>query len=118
MELITLATSAIGLVMPYFVKTGEAIAEKVGEDIWSLVKSIFTSEEQNTMQTELISNPNNDEIIQLLVEKLNENSELRNQIESAVVNGRITLSNTQTINNSGAVEKQINIGQNSGNIQM
>lgn len=118
MELITLATSAVGLVMPYLVKTGEAIAEKVGEDIWSLVKSIFTSEEQNTIQTELISNPNNDEIIQLLVEKLNENSELRNQIEDAIIKGQNTLSNTQTINNSGTVEKQINIGQNSGNIQM
>lgn len=118
MELLTLASSAIGLSMPYLVKTGEAIAEKIGEDIWSLVKSIFSSEEQETVQNQLVNGENNDEIIQLLIDKLNERSDLKNQLETAVVKGQSELSNNQTINNNGAIEKQININQNSGNIQM
>lgn len=118
MDLITLASSALGLAMPYLVKTGEAIAEKVGEDIWSLVKSIFTIEEQANIENELKKGENQDAIIQLLVERLNENSELKTNLESAIQKGQTTLSNTQTINNKGSIEKQINITQNSGNIQM
>ncbi len=118
MELITLASSALGLAMPYLVKTGEAIAEKVGEDIWGLVKSLFSSEEQNTVQSQLLANQNNDDIVQLLIDRLNQNPELRTQLEDFVIKGQETLSNNQTINNAGNVDRQINITQNSGNIQM
>lgn len=118
MELLTLASSAITMAIPYLIKSGEAIAEKVGEDIWDFVKSIFTSEEQDTIQTQISQRGNHDEVIQLLIERLNENSALIPQLENAVLNGQNQLSNNQTIVNNGTVEKQINITQNSGNIQM
>ena len=118
MELITLASSAIGLAMPYLVKTGESIAEEVGKDIWNLVKSIFGSSEENSVQEQLVTGENNDEIIQLLIDKLSENLVLKNQLETAVLKAQDQLSINQTINNNGTIDKQININQNSGNIQM
>lgn len=118
MELLTLASTAVGMAIPYLVKSGEAIAEKVGEDIWSFVKSLFKSDEQTIVQEQLTNGQNNDEIIQKLIDKLNENPALQQQLEEVVVSGQKQLANNQTINNHGSIEKQININQNSGNIQM
>jgi hypothetical protein len=40
-EPIALATTALTIATPYLLKSGEAIAEKIGEDIWKLIKKPF-----------------------------------------------------------------------------
>lgn len=39
MDLVTLATGAVSLLVPYLAKAGRSIAEKVGKDVWDIVSS-------------------------------------------------------------------------------
>lgn len=115
MELITLASTAIKLAVPFFTKSGEKIASKAGEDLWTLIKKPFTKIEQK----ELIEDKTLDysALENALVEKIKVNKIYQKELENAI---RAIQSNDspQNIQNIGTVNKQINIQNNSGNIQM
>ncbi len=41
MDAVTLVTTAIALASPFLLKSGEAMAEKIGEDLWNVIKKPF-----------------------------------------------------------------------------
>jgi hypothetical protein len=120
MELITLATTALTLASPYLVKSGEKIAENIGEGIWNFIKKPFTSENDKKLISDLSINDNIEIIKAELINKLSKDPVFEAELRKAVENAQSQLINNaqQNINNSGEIEKQINIQQNSGNIQM
>lgn len=117
MSLIALATTALTLATPYLVKTGEKIAEKIGEEIWNFIKTPFGTNENTTDMT---LSENQESFKQELIDKLNTDSKFENELRSLIENAEKQLvSNTQQIiNNNGNIEKQVNIGNVSGNIQL
>lgn len=119
MELITLATTALTLATPYFIKTGEKLAENVGEEIWNLIKKPFLSKSREID----ITIPNSeDEMTKFkdeLIIRLSNDPSLVSNLKIIVEKAQKELSNnTQQILNEGSIEKQINIQNNSGSIQM
>ncbi|KAB2916463.1 MAG: hypothetical protein F9K23_07615 [Bacteroidetes bacterium] len=120
MEPVTLITAAITLVMPYILKAGEKIAENVGEDIWKLIKRPFVNQKESELVHDITDSIRKQELIQKLVEKINEDPTFKQELENAVNNAHQTLNaqNQQNINNNGQIQKQINIQDNKGNIQM
>lgn len=119
MELLTLATTALTLATPYLIKTGEKLAENVGEEIWNLIKKPFSSQSGEL----LINTPNSESDIEVLKNalliKLTEDSAFAGNLKSLVEKGQAELNNNaQQIINEGNIEKQINIQNNSGSIQM
>jgi hypothetical protein len=120
MEPITLIATAIELASPYLLKTGEKIAEGIGEDIWKLIKKPFTKDKNTEFEIDINSQQEKEKLFVLLNEKLVEDVEFKKELESAVEKAQKELNAyyQQNINNSGQIEKQINIQNNTGNIQM
>lgn len=120
MEPITLITTALALATPYLVKTGEKFAESVGEDIWKWIKKPFTKSDEKNLITEFNFDRDSDKLKVALLEKLNEDNAFKQDFEKAVTKAQNDLHAyyQQNINNSGNIEKQINIQDNKGNIQM
>jgi hypothetical protein len=120
MEPITLITSAIALATPYLIKSGEKIAEVIGEEIWNLIKKPFTKKDENVLSIDITKNEEKDKLINLLSEEIEKNSDFKIELQTAVEKGEKQLNAyyQQNINNNGNIEKQINIQNNSGNIQM
>jgi hypothetical protein len=120
MEPITLITTALALATPYLVKTGEKFAEGVGEDIWKWIKKPFTKAEEKNLITEFNLDRDSDKLKVALIEKLNEDNDFKQEFEKAVTKAQNELNAyyQQNINNNGYIEKQINIQDNKGNIQM
>lgn len=118
MEPITIVTTALTLATPYLIKTGEKIAESIGEDIWKLIKSPFSKD-----ITEKIENAATKDDIEklkpLLLEKLTQDKSFADILTSAIEKAQNTLTqNQQNITNNSTIEKQINIQNNHGNISM
>lgn len=120
MEPITLIKTAIALATPYLLKTGEKIAEGIGEDIWKLIKKPFTKDKNTEFKIDINNQQDKERLLALLKEKLVDDAEFMKKLEIAVGNAQKKLNDyyQQNINNNGQVEKQINIQNNSGNIQM
>lgn len=117
MEPITLISTALTLATPYLIKTGESVAEKIGEDVWNLIKKTFSGEPIENLDFTIEEEKEN--LTNLLLEELNKNKSFKFDLEKAVEKGQNDLkAYQQNINNNGKIEKQINIQQNSGNIQM
>lgn len=118
MEPITIVTTALALATPYLIKSGEKIAENIGEYIWKLIKSPFSKKVTETIENE----PTIDEIQKLkplLLDKLNQDKAFAELLSNAIEKAQSTLSqNQQNITNNSTVEKQINIQNNNGNISM
>ncbi|MDP4285425.1 MAG: hypothetical protein Q8891_13445 [Bacteroidota bacterium] len=120
MEPITLITTALTLATPYLIKTGEKFAESVGEDIWKWIKKPFTKKEEQTLIADFKLDRDSDKLKVALLEKLRDDNNFKQEFETAVTKAQSDLNAfyQQSINNSGNVEKQINIQDNKGNIQM
>lgn len=120
MDIIAIATTALSFAAPYLAKSGEKVAEKIGEDIWNLVKKPFTSESDKKLISDSTTNDNIEIIKTQLINKLIEDSVFETELRKAVENAQSQLIHNaqQNINNNGEVGKQIIIQQNSGNIQM
>lgn len=114
MDILSLATTALTLTTPFLTKMGDEISTKVGEDIWSVIKKPFTKEKGE----ELMANQENlkNELINKLKEDLSFQKELRLQVEKS--QNEILNQTQQIINNNGNIEKQVNIGNVSGNINL
>jgi ribosomal protein L16 Arg81 hydroxylase len=120
MEPISLITTALALATPYLIKTGEKFAEGVGEDIWKWIKKPFTKPDEKNLLKEFNLDRDSDKLKVALLDKLNEDHDFKQEFENAVTNAQNKLNSyyQQNINNTGNIEKQINIQDNKGNIQM
>lgn len=118
MEPITLITTAIAMVTPFVLKTGEAIAQKIGGEIWELIKKPFAKEK--VLEFDISNEKNIQELVQILSQKIESDPKFREELQSAVEKGQKELNAyyQQNIINEGHVEKQINIQSNTGNITM
>ncbi|QBN17784.1 hypothetical protein [Flavobacterium nackdongense] len=120
MEPITLITSAITLATPYLIKSGEKIAEGIGEEIWNLIKKPFTKKDESVLAIDITQQEEKDKLINLLSEEIEKDIDFKIELQTAVEKGEKQLNAyyQQNINNNGNIEKQINIQHNNGNIQM
>jgi hypothetical protein len=120
MEPIALITTAIALATPYLLKTGESIAEGIGEDIWKLIKKPFTKDKKDEISIDINKQEDKDKLVTLLLEEIGKDNNFKQELETAVEKGQKDLNAyyQQNINNNGEIGKQINIQHNSGNIQI
>jgi hypothetical protein len=118
MEPITLITAAITLATPYLLKTGESIAESIGEEIWKLIKKPFTNDIETQFTIDIESKEGKDKLTTLLLAETNKDPLFKAELETAVDKGQKALNALyqQNVKNYGTVEKQVNIQTNSGNI--
>lgn len=113
-----LVIAAYKLVKPFLEKAGESLAQKVGEDIWTLIKKPFQNDGENDIETLALTNEA--EFKTQLEHKLTNDETFKNELATMVKKAELELNGNfqQNINSYGDVEKQINIQTNSGNIQM
>lgn len=119
MEPITLITTALAMATPYLLKTGESIAEKVGEDIWNVIKTPFVKKNVD-IPFDLNSEEAKNKLIDLIKDEISQDIQYQNLLRIAIERGNEQLNSysQQNINNNAEVQKQINIQTNSGSIQM
>jgi organic radical activating enzyme len=120
MEPITLVTTALSLATPFLIKTGEKIAENIGEDIWNLIKKPFSKKKQEALESDLQKDSEKKKIIEAIVAKLNSDLQYKVDLENAVDKAQKELNAyyQQNINNNGNIAKQINIQNVTGNITL
>ena len=118
MEPITLITTAIALATPYLLKTGESIAEGIGEDIWKLIKKPFTKDKETQFSIDINQKEEKDKLVKLLLGEIGKDDNFKLELETAVEKAQKDLNayHQQNINNNGNIEKQVNIQTNSGDI--
>ncbi|MDD2634026.1 MAG: hypothetical protein PHW82_00845 [Bacteroidales bacterium] len=118
MEPITLLTTALALATPYLIKTGEKIAENIGEGIWNLIKRPFAKSKEIDSDFDINNEKDRENLIQLLTKKINDDIDFRNELERAVKNGEKELNTyyQQNITNNGKIDKQVNIQNITGDI--
>lgn len=116
MEPITIITTAISFASPYLVKTGEKVAEKIGEEVWNMLKKPFTKEKRKDLFPESPNNEQLEKIKEELLIKVRENESYKKELLKTITEAKTSL-NQQNINNQGKVKKQINIQTNSGDIK-
>lgn len=117
MEPITIISTAFAIVAPFLTKTGEKIAGKMGEDVWEWIKKPFSEEEKKELLSDLDKEENVDVLKAALIKKMEADPEFKNGF-TEVVNAVQGSPSQQNIKNEKDVGKQINITNNSGNIQM
>lgn len=78
MEIGTIITTTIALVSPYLVKSGEAMAKKIGEELWNTIKEPFTKKEDKALIKKVEAVPNK-ENLQLLEVELMDKLQTDNQ---------------------------------------
>lgn len=100
----------IPLLTPIINKVGEGTFSKIGEEIWELIKKPFEAKQNGLKEL------NEERIKAILEEILNENPALKNDIKSRLDSKTNVI---QNINNTGAtIEKQVNIGNINGTINL
>ena len=80
MEILTLINSAIELIYPYLLKTGEKIAEGIGEDIWKLIKKPFTKDKNTEFEIDINNQQDKEKLLALLNEKLADDTEFKKEL--------------------------------------
>jgi len=120
MEPISIATTALSFAAPFLLKTGEKIAENIGESIWNLIKKPFSKKEQESLESDLQKDSNKEKAIETIIAKLNSDLQYKVDLENAVSKAQqeLTAYYQQNINNNGNIEKQINIQNVTGNITL
>lgn len=119
MDPITLATAAVAIAAPFLIKSGEKFAENIGEDLWKWIKNRFSKKEEEAICIDQ-QDGLEERLAKILIEKINSDSNFREQLETVVDKAQNNLQNNsqQNINNHGDIEKQIIIQENKGNITM
>lgn len=117
MEPITLITSAMTILTPYLIKSGEKIAEEMGASLWTWLKGKFSNNEllptspsesdKNAIQLHIMSEVSQNKEFALALEK-----KIQEMKQESCNNGAMK------VENNGTVEKQINITNNSGSISL
>ncbi len=118
MEPITLITTALALSTPFLIKTGEKIAENIGEGIWNLIKKPFIKNKEIDSNIDIKNEDEKEKLIKLLLGKINDDISFKEDLERAVLKGKNDLNAyyQQNINNNAQIEKQVNIQNLTGNI--
>lgn len=116
MEIVSLAILAYTFAKPFIDKTAEGLATKVGEDIWTLIKSPF--EQKGKANIEEYAKDNAKEFKKELEIELATNDHFRTILQEKIEKAQFELSGNfqQNINTQGSIEKQVNIQNNSGNL--
>lgn len=117
MDPVTLITSAMTLLTPYLVKSGEKLSEEIGASLWSWLKGKFSNNKQ--MPASPAESDKN--AIQLwLMSKIAENAEFSLSLEKKIqeLEQKSYSQGNMNVENNGTVEKQINITNNSGSISL
>ena len=121
MEPILLITSTLTILSPFIQKAGEKYAEQIGEDVWSWIKKSLSKGKGRHENLELPApdGKGEDKFTQVLMHKINSDKQFKDQLEKIVKKAQSELSHyEQHIENQEAVEKQINIQHNTGDIRM
>lgn len=118
MDPVTLITTALTLATPFLIKSGEKFAETVGEDIWKWIKKPFVGEDEKKLISDFKMERDSESIKMALLEKMNENNQIKEELEKAVNNAQKALKayHQQNINNNGQIDKQVNIQNLTGDI--
>ena len=116
MEPITIIKTALALASPYLAKKGEKVAEKIGEDVWNMLKKPFKKDKEKELFPESPNETQLEKIKEELLLKVQSNESYKNELLQTISDAKTDL-NQQNINNQGKVEKQINIQNNTGNIK-
>ena len=117
MDPITLITSAMTMLSPYLVKSGEKIAEETGASLWSWMKGKFS----NNKQLPTSPSENDKNAIQLqIMSEIAQNAEFALSLEKKIqeLKQRSCSQGFMNVENNGTVEKQVNITNNSGSISL
>lgn len=116
MEIVSLSALAISIATPFISKTAEGVARKVGEDIWSLIKAPFVKKGKEDIEQYAKNDPEN--FKRELECELENDDNFRICLQEKVDKATVELSGSfqQNINNTGTIEKQVNIQNNSGNL--
>lgn len=119
MDPITLVTTAVAITTPFLIKSGEKLAESIGEDMWNWIKKKFTKKEEE----EILINPQDgleERLSKVLLEKIESNPDLKKELEAALLNIEKTHQSyfQQNITTNGNIEKQVNIQEVTGNITL
>lgn len=117
METIALIESITPILLPFLAKSGEAIAKKVGEDLWGTIKSTFTPKEREEITDITDEQSLTLKIEELLITKMDSDPNFKTILMTELKKAQQNLSQ-QNINNNAVIEKQINIQDNSGTINM
>ena len=120
MEPITIITTAMALLSPYFVKSGEKFAEGIGESLWTWIKTFFSKQGNESQLPNLDDKHFHENLKQLFQDKINSDENFKNEFEFEIekMQEKINARNQQNRENIGNIEKQIIIQENHGNIQM
>lgn len=110
MDIAILAQTALTLAAPFLNKIGEGTSRKIGEDVWSLIKKPF-----NAQGKELAETTEHIVLKADLEQMLGNDESFKKELEEFVTNAQSS-SVQQTIQNNAAIEKQVNITSNSGNL--
>ncbi len=112
MEVSALVSIITPLILPFFNKVGDGIIGNIGEDLWNLLKKPFENK-KNQVNDKIEEG----KLRQVLSEILEEDSILKGEIEHLLKSNNSNF--TQNINNIGAtIEKQVNIGNINGTINL
>ena len=117
MDPITLITSAMTILLPYLVKSGEKIAEEMGASLWTWLKGKFGNNKHLPISP-LESDKN---AIQLqLMSEIAQNAEFALALEKKIQELKQESCNqgVMKVENNATVEKQVNITNNSGSISL
>lgn len=120
MESLYLISTALSLATPFLIKTGEKIAESIGEDIWGLIKKPFREDEEAILNKNIAIQSEKDELIAALLEKVNIDSNFKSELQAAVDKGQKDLNAyyQQNISNNGQIDKQVNVQTINGNVTL
>jgi hypothetical protein len=123
MDISMIASTAITLLGPYLVKSGEKIAEGIGKDIWELIKKPFKSDKEKALLKQLEENPSDQKIqgkIEATLENILEENPvlvdtLKKIVEKAQAQG---VSKTTIISNSENVLSDVQIHHIGGDFKI
>ena len=101
MDMSIVAAQAVGFLIPYLVKGGEAIASGLGKDLWELIKKPFHSDREKKIVEDVQRQPEDLEqhgMLKLkLAEKLEENPMLLQELMALMVKLQAGAQNVTTI---------------------
>ncbi len=123
MDIATIAAAALTFSLPFLKKAGEKMSEKIGEDIWSKIKKLFTSDKQKKLVEQLEKNPEDVKtqgaIEAILDEKIDNDELLKKEFALLIENAKQKGQNLKLDNSKNSVENSNNNtiiqGINSGN---
>lgn len=120
MEPITIITTAMALLSPFLVKSGEKFAEGIGESLWTWIKTTFSNQGDEHQLPKLDDQNLQEKLKEVIQHKINSDERFKKEFEIEIkrMQENVKAKKQLNIENKGNIEKQIIIQENHGNIQM